>query len=180
MADSIYTTFLKDPDQVSRRAELATFFGPNPDKFLRVYDSQVALVQRVPGQSSFSFGSFGRTFLWPAFFLGAIWLFYRKMWAYGIGLTVLILILGLLPITNRLGLPLGIALAGFGGLAYVSHAVNQIEKLRRQNPTQPLDPQQPALIGGVSRPAGIIGGIVYVLIIALAIFGIVALGHATR
>ena len=172
MADPTYTSFLKDPDQASRRAELVAFFGPNADKFLRGYDEQVVIANRAPHEKTkFSFNA--RAYVWPAFFIGPVWFFYRKMWAWGAGLTVLVLVLGLIPLRTNFGFPLGVALAFGGGSLYLSHAIKTIEQLRQQSPGGVLDPAQLAAVGGVSKTAGWVGGIIYVLLLLLSIAGLV-------
>ena len=177
MADQTYRNFLLDPDQTSRRAELATFFGPHADKFLKAYDAQVVAANRAPGEK-IKFQWFSGSYVWPAFFIGPVWFFYRKMWAWGVGITVVVLLIGLLPITSRLGFPLGVALALSGPMFYLGHAVKKIEELRGQSAGGVIDPARLAAVGGVSKAAGWIGGIVYGLMVALTIYGIIALGTA--
>jgi hypothetical protein len=173
MANRTYNDFLKDPDQASRRAELETFFGPNAAKFMKTYDSQRALVPPVAGEKA-KF-SFKFSYVWPAFFVGPVWFFYRKMWTVGVVLTAVIIAVGFLPFGTKLGLILGLIMAAFGSLTYLTHAVKTIERLRSASPNGVLDPREVAAAGGVSKIAGWIGGTIYVLVTLLAIYGMVIL-----
>ncbi len=172
MANDPYINFLQDPDQVSRQAELATFFGPHGAKFLKGYEMQRAMMTRTTGgKIRYSFLRAG--YVWPAFFVGPVWFFYRKMWLWGGILTAVVVVLGLLPIAGRVGFPLGIAMAVGGSSLYLNHAVRTIERLRQASPNGVVDPQQLAAAGGVSKTAGWIGGVVYGLLLLLALYGII-------
>ena len=72
---AIYSRFLDAPDQACIRADLTTFFGPNADTYLQVYEGMRAATgaKRI----------LPRSWNWSAFLLGFVWFFYRKMYAYG-------------------------------------------------------------------------------------------------
>ena len=144
--------FLQDPDQAARRQELATFFGPRPDKFLKVYDNMAAIANRAPGTRP-KFTAFGN-FCWPAFFLGPIWMFYRKMWVWASIVTAIFFIFSFLPIPRGAGIGLGAAIGSFGATLYVTQAISAVTRLRGK-------PSQIAAVGGVSPLAGWVAGIVY-------------------
>ncbi len=162
-----YIDFLQDPDVESRRAELRDFCGPNAEAFLKTFDQQrtqsLAIGTGGPGR----FGGLGVGFTPAAFFLGPVWFFYRKMWAWAWGLTVLLFLLGwFLP--NLRGVSIGIA-AGMGAVGkrvYVDHAVRVLTRLRSQGALT-LDSVRAA--GGVSKAAGWISGIVFGGLAAIAV-----------
>jgi hypothetical protein len=164
VANETYTAFLKDPDQPARRAELLAFIGPNPAPFMKTYDQQVATANREPGSKiKFAFGS---GFLWAPLFLGPVWFFYRKMWGWGLGITGLIVVLGLLPIHgNGVGIGLGAGCAVGGALLYVSQAIRQIEALRAACGGGPVDLRELAARGGVSKAAGWTAGAAYLVLV---------------
>lgn len=156
MPDTTLTAFLKDSDQAARRAELAAFCGPRPDKFMRIYDSMAAVANRPPGERP-KFKFFDGGFCWPAFFLGPIWMFYRKMWVYAGIVLAILFIFSLLPLPRGVGVGLGVAIASVGARLYVTHAISTINKLRG-------NPAQLAAASGVSLLAGWISGVLYVLL----------------
>ena len=94
----------------------------------------------------------------PAFFVGPVWFFYRKLWVHGAVLTALLLGLALLPI-GKLSLPISLAIAWLAKPVYLSHAIRTIEGLRGTDGRVDLD--RAAAAGGVSLTAGWIGGCVY-------------------
>ena len=172
MANQAYTHFMLDPDAEARQAEFVAFVGPNAKAFLPIYERQRAIVNRPPGEKvKFQWGAGG--FNAGAFFGGPIWFFYRRMWAWAWGITVALVLVGLIPGTSRIGLPVGIGLALGGNQIYIGHAIAKIAKLREAGHGS-LEELQRA--GGVSKLAAWIAGIVYALLLALAIYGIVTLG----
>ena len=120
--------FPSDPDQPARRAELAAFVGPHADAFLRQYDLLRARTTRGAGGGRVA--TFRPSFIVLVFFLGPVWLFYRRMWLWAWVLTGVYVVLGLLPHASRIGLPLAVALAVTGRQAYVLWAVNRIARMR--------------------------------------------------
>ncbi len=168
--------FLHDPDQLHRREDLLAFFGPHADKYLLVYDRLHARANRAPGEKiRFNFLR-GGGMSGPAFFVGPVWFFYRKMWLYGGILTALMLLLAVLPAFLSIGslsLPISIGIAIVSKQIYVSDAINTIQKLRAANPT--LSPQTLAHAGGVSKTAGWISGAIYALLVILGIGSMVSM-----
>ncbi len=177
MSAASIAEFLHDPDQIHRREDLLAFFGPHADIYLLVYDRLHAGANRAPGQK-FQFNFFGGGLSGPAFFVGPVWFFYRKMWLYGGILTGLMVLLAALPAVlsvGRLSLPISIGIAVAAKQIYVSHAISTIQKLRAANPY--LDPQTLAHAGGVSRTAAWISGVIYALLVILGIAGTVYILH---
>ena len=63
---------VEQSDQARIRADLAAFFGPHADSYLRVYDKM-----RLRSKAWVASWS------WPSFFAPVPWLFYRKLYLYG-------------------------------------------------------------------------------------------------
>ena len=165
---------MRDPDPLARRREIAAFFGPHAEKYLAVYDRMHAVANRPAGEKlRFSFA--GNGFNAGAFFLGPVWFFYRKLWVYAWSITALIVVVGLLPVGNRLGLPIGIGLALAANQLYVGHAIATIAKMQCEGGE--LLAQQLARAGGVSTTAGWIAGGCYALLVLLAIVGLILQTH---
>ncbi len=171
MATPVVQGFLEDPDQTSRRAELIAFCGPNADGFLAVYDRMFAVANRDPSQGRGLLGSLapwlGGGFCAPAFFLGFVWFFYRRMWVWGGGFVLTMILIEWVPGTSQIGLVLAIAMALIARRLYVGHSISAIARLRAQ--TGPNEDSSRFLLalrsaGGVSRGAGWLSGGVFLLI----------------
>ena len=148
------------------------FFGPNAAVYLRAYDRmRDGLVARPGGRWR---GLFLSGMSGPAFFVGPVWFFYRKLWVYGAVLTGVLVGLDFLPI-GRLSLPISLGIAVMAKPVYLQHAMATIERLR--GPDGRIDPGRLLAAGGVSRLAGWIGGSVYAL---LCLAGIAALIYLVR
>ena len=170
--DAAYLAFLNDPDQASRRAELAAFFGPHADTFLKAYDKlQADAVLAQGGRPKFRL--YGGGFEVAAFFLGPVWFFYRKMWTIAWVIVALLVGVALLPVGSRLGLITGVLLGFMAHRTYVQHAIGKLQKMRLADGT--LDPDALRQAGGVSRQAGIISGVLYCLLCVAGFASIVYL-----
>ena len=163
--------FMQDADQASRRAELEAFFGPKAEYYLKAYGHMWASVTKQPGASG-RFQIF-KAVVWPAFFVGPVWFFYRKMWGWASGLTVMVLVIGSIPMLARAGFPVGIAMAGLGPTIYVNHAIRKLAAMRGVDGRVELERARAA--GGVSKTAGWIAGTIYALLTALAVLNLVLL-----
>jgi hypothetical protein len=163
-----YLAFLNDPDESARQAELRTFFGPHADHFLKSYQQiRSAVVASDTGKKPSIFAAL--PFEAAPFFVGACWFFYRKMWLYAVILVVISIGLGLLPFP-RIGIPFAVAIAFASGRLYIWHAITTIQSLR--GPDGTVTEESLRTNGGVSILAGTISGIIYFLLIALALFAI--------
>ena len=168
--------FLTDPDQLSREAELRDYFGPRADKFITIYRTM-----RPGPDGRVPFRLFGG-FIWPAFFVGPVWFFYRKLWNAAWSVTALLVVTNTLAFlypklpVEKLGLPLAIVLAGSGGRYCVSNAINRLGAARVAGGGI-LQPDQVRRLGGVSVTAAWISGVLYGLLIALGIIGIILMVH---
>ena len=107
-----------------------------------------------------------------AFFLGVVWLFYRKMYSYGfmaIGLIVAIVIVEILLGIESSGANIGLAVAFgmFGNTLYRHHVDQQIAKIRQLgsgNVHTELENR-----GGTNIVAGSILLVIWLGLVALAI-----------
>ncbi|WP_336956462.1 DUF2628 domain-containing protein [Acinetobacter johnsonii] len=107
-----------------------------------------------------------------AFFLGVVWLFYRKMYSYGfmaIGLIVAIGIVEILLGIESSGANIGLAVAFgmFGNTLYKHHVDQQIAKIRQfgnSNINTELENR-----GGTNIVAGSILLVIWLVLVALAI-----------
>ena len=172
MANQDYLHFLLDPDADARRQDFTTFVGPNAKAFLPAYERARAVANRAPGEKvKLTLGGTG--FNVGAFFVGPVWFFYRRLWVWACGLTVALFLIGLIPGTSRIGLPVGLGL-GFGAnQLYVSHAITRVARMRAQGRGAP---EQLAAAGGVSKVAAWIAGTVFALLMALTLYGLFTLG----
>ena len=169
--NSAYLAFLADPNQEARRAELRDFFGPNAETFLKAYEKLRAATPQVTGQRP-KFQMFGGGFEVAAFFLGPVWFFYRKMWLVAWVIVGLMAVLAFIPF-RAVGLSLGLTLAGMAHRTYVTHAVQKLVALHAGNAV--VTPAMVQAEGGVSKPAGIVSGVIFGLIYVLAVASIVYL-----
>ena len=175
MANEAYLQFVRDGDQASRQAELKEFAGPNAAAYLQVYEKMVMEANRPAGEKP-KFSLFSAGFNVGAFFLGPVWFFYRKMWGWAWGFVGLLIVVGIIPGTNRVGLPVGIVLGLYGNRLYVTHAIAKLQKMRAAGGGGPLVPEQVAAAGGVSKVAGWIAGVILVGLTAIAIYAMIAIG----
>jgi hypothetical protein len=167
MAARALTQLASDPDQPSRRAELLAFIGPNPKSFLTLYQRLVADTAAKERRLTSLVGGLCA----PAFFLGPVWFFYRKMWLWASGYCVVMVLLAMLSFGGQTGLVLSVIAALVARLAYLDHAARTIAKLRR---THPVDERmyltQLAEAGGVSKLAGWISGVFFAAVLAVATY----------
>lgn len=169
--NSAYLAFLTDPNQEARRAELRDFFGPNADTFLGAYDKLRAQTPQVAGGRP-RFQLFGGGFEAAAFFLGPVWFFYRKMWLVAWVIVGLMVVLAFIPF-RAVGLILGITLATMAHRVYVQHAVQKLVAMHASAAVVTTATVQAA--GGVSKPAGIVSGVIFGILYILAIASIIYL-----
>lgn len=135
------------------RADLARFFGPYADKYLRVYDQLTA----KPGSLSFN---------WPASCLSFVWFFYRKLYLVGAAFLIVPLVMGYL-------LPFGAEVSGgvcawFANQAYIAEAKRRIREANELGLTDEERNDYLRRAGGVSLPAAIGAGFLYAGMAALS------------
>lgn len=154
-----------DSEAARRREEMRAYIGPHAEVFMPVWASMQA--RAAPRRAGEKRPRARLGFIAMAFFLGPCWFFYRKMWIWGGALVAVIFALAFVPLTSRIGLPLGIGMAMFGRQAYIGYAQKRIAKLRGGAEFADLDVLRRA--DGVSPLAGWISGGVLVGLSVLAV-----------
>ena len=107
-----------------------------------------------------------------AFFLGVVWLFYRKMYRYGFMAIGLIVVIGIVEIflgieSSGANIGLAVAFGMFGNTLYKHHVDQQIAKIRQfgnSNVNTELENR-----GGTNIVAGSILLVIWLGLVALAI-----------
>jgi hypothetical protein len=142
------------PDELQ---DLATFFGPNPERFVAIYEK----MRDQPGWWKPNF---------TAGYLGFVWFFYRKMYVAGALLTVLPIVLEFVMPIAGIALGSSIITGMCANRAYIAHALSRIKKARELD----LEGEERAAYlrraGGVSAPAAAGAAIFYAGMMALAAF----------
>jgi hypothetical protein len=142
--------------------DIATFIGPNADRFQRVWEKQKGMI--ADKGSGIAWG-----FCWPAFFLSFVWFLARKQWVIGAMLIVIPMILGYLLPSSTGGGALGIALviAAMAKSLYLQGSMEKIAKIRSE--TAQGEARNAALkaAGGINWPVAALSGAV----LAFAIYG---------
>lgn len=130
----------------AERADLAAFFGPGADKYLKLHDK----LQAAPSSVSFN---------WPAFSLAFVWFFYRKMYLFGALLAILSVVVGsVLPFGA--GVSAGIV-GFFANRAYIGEAKRRIKEADGLGLTGEERAAYLRRVGGVSMPAALVAGLLY-------------------
>jgi hypothetical protein len=162
------TVLMNDPDQDRIHADLATFFGPRADRYLKVYER---LRPKQVGLSQSSFGMW-RNWNWAAFFGSFVWFFYRKQYLVGAAVVLIPLVLSLfLGAAGTSGIAVAIALSA--NPVYVTMALRRISKADKLGLHGAERTQYLRRAGGVSLVAGLLAGILYAALFALMIFAVV-------
>ena len=139
--------------------DLAHFFGPNDIVYLKTY------YRMVERQRLFVIG-----WHWPLFFSYFAWVFYRRLWALGVTLIAIPVVLEPLGFgTNAAagGATIGLCIAMKS--LYVNEGLKQILKA---DDLEFDGAQRMAYLmqkGGVSLLAGTVAGILYLIIVAVAL-----------
>ena len=137
----------------AERADLVTFFGPDSDKYLQVYEKLIA----KPDSLSFN---------WPVFGLSFVWFFYRKMYLMGAVFVILPIVMGyVLPFGAQMS---GAVFAWFADRAYLWEAKRHIREASDLGLTGDERSDYLRRAGGVSLRAGILAGLFYAGMGALA------------
>jgi hypothetical protein len=154
----------QEQNQERVRSELATFFGPRPDAYLKVYEK---IRFRTDGRKIFPM-----TWSWPVFVGGFTWFFYRKMYGAGAALIVVPIVIVLL-----FGSAGSASLAYFAVSAksmYVYSALGRILKADSLGLSGAERSDYLRRAGGVSLVAGVLAGVLYVAMFGFAILAVVA------
>jgi hypothetical protein len=162
-----YLDLLDETEQGSIRDDLTTFFGPNADKFLELYERMRA--------GAGSRRAMPRAWSWPVFLGSFTWFFYRKMYVYGAALIFLPVIIGYL--LGSTGSAMAIVFAMWAKGLYVNSALRRVYKARQLGLTGEERRNYLQQAGGVSLVAGTFAGSIFALLLAAVIF---AAAHKTR
>jgi hypothetical protein len=137
--------------------DLKTFIGRNAEKYLRKFQAF-----GKEGEEGFAF-----TWNWPAFWLGFVWMLYRKMYLW----SLVAFIIALTPIAYPLTM---IAWGITGNYLYFRMARKKILEYRSR---QSLSPSALPLedLGGVNRWVWIVGVILFLFLLTLVAFGFLLL-----
>lgn len=111
--------------------DLRVFLAVRPEPYLRHYRALYGGRRREKSSRR----QWAVSWLWPAFLVTVPWMFYRKMYSGGIILIALPIIFEhILPGALFVGSGIVIAIAAgvFGKSWYLDHALNRIEKARRE------------------------------------------------
>ncbi len=158
--------FLRNGDPAERREDLRRYIGPNADSFMPLYNKMVA-----KQSSAIAWGGF----CWPAFFVGPVWFFYRKLWVFAGLLCAMIVAVAVIPqLPATSGLIISVMAATMARRAYLTEAMKRLEVLRESGRIHWPGAIEQA--GGVSRKAawisGIIAGVIYAAEIGLVVIAI--------
>ncbi|MEO1320099.1 MAG: DUF2628 domain-containing protein [Pseudomonadota bacterium] len=172
LESSIYAAPESDTDVSTSEGHLAAYVGPNNTEFYMERFSRFE-----SGQSSVSWN-------WPAFFLTAMWLLYRKMWAaalvYWIGIPVAVGALGLALVAAEIMSPVAADLVttvlyyGFSltlvpmyaNKLYYDHAQKKVESVKGSYSDSEQQLTELGRIGGTS----VVPFFIAILVVVLFIF----------
>jgi hypothetical protein len=133
--------------------EFQSFIGKNAGYYWRKFQAF-----RSTGQEGFAF-----TWNWPAFFLGFIWMLYRKMYLW----SLLAFIIALTPITFPV-LMIGWGLTG--NYLYFWHARRKILD-QRSRLSSGMSTLALTELGGVNRWVWLFGAILFLFLLAIGFLG---------
>ena len=147
-----------DPNQLEQ--DRALFIGA---KYESYYQAQFEKITPKKQYAGFNIA---------AFFLGVVWLFYRKMYSYGFMAIGLIVAIGMVEIllgieSSGTNIGLAVAFGMFGNTLYKHHVDQQIAKIRQfgnSNVNTELENR-----GGTNIVAGSILLVIWLGLVALAI-----------
>lgn len=143
--------------------DVATFIGPNADRFQRVWEKQRAMIAEKG--SGIAWG-----FCWPALFLSFVWFFARKQWLVGAILIILPLAIGYFLPSSTGGGSLGVAIviAALGKSMYLQGSIAKIASIRETIPEGEARTAALKAAGGINWPIGLISGAVLAFALYMA------------
>ena len=156
--DSTYLDSLASVNQLEQDCTL--FIGA---KYESYYQAQFEKITPKKQYAGFNIATF---------FLGVVWLFFRKMYSYGFMVIGLIVAIGVVEIllgieSSGSNIGLAVAFGMFGNTLYKHHVDKQIAQIRQfgnSNVNTELENR-----GGTNRIAGLIFLVIWLGLIALAI-----------
>jgi Protein of unknown function (DUF2628) len=154
------SSILDNADQDQVKLDLSNYFGPRGETYLYVYEK----MRTATGRRRLN----PINWCWPAFLLGAVWFFYRKMYLYGFSFILLLIILGFLDSTVAKMTSFIFAMSSKG--AYVKRGLRTIVKADGLGLVGTERAHYLSRAGGISLGAGVSAAMVFVLCIAARIF----------
>lgn len=162
--DNPATAMYQDPDQESVRQDLTLLFGPRSDYYLKEYE---AIRQRkVAGEA------LRPSWNWSVFFGAFVWFFYRKLYVYGAALVIVPIVLTRLLGDSPLGFSAGVMLCVLANYVYVDWALWHVAKANTLNLQGEERVAYLRRVGGVSKWAGGISGVLFGLIALIVLVGV--------
>jgi Protein of unknown function (DUF2628) len=147
----------------SKERLLKLFVGPNADTFLKVHYDLNA-------------NKFPKSFNWVAFLFPMPWLFYRKMYLWGIALLLIPTILyTVFPDLPDVNIAVGGIFLIMGNRFYIESATKKIKKIEALGLSPEELDERIRNTGGVSKAGAIFGGIIMISMVAL-----IALDHSAK
>jgi hypothetical protein len=151
------------PDQSRVRADLAAFFGPHADAYLRVYDDM------QQGSKNWVM-----SWSWPGLFASIVWLFYRKLYLLGALCLVIPLAIALVfDLDAGSDIAVAVVIAVSAKAWYVSAGLRRIAEADQ---LELLGEERSDFLrrtGGVSPSAGWLAGFVQAAIAVLVIVNMI-------
>lgn len=139
--------------------DLKAFIGRNADTYLRKFQAF-----GKEGEESFAF-----TWNWPAFWLGFVWMLYRKMYLWSLAA----FIIALTPIAYPLTM---VAWGITGNYLYFRLARKKILEFRSRRAVSPATlPLEDS--GGVNRWVWVVGIVLFLFLLTMVTFGFLLLLH---
>lgn len=137
--------------------EVATFLGPNAERFRSAYDkTRARMAAERPGVVW--------SWCWPALVFGFAWFLYRKQWAIGAILLLLPMAIGyFFDLPSGGTAAVAVAVAAMAKSLVVQDAVARIAKIKDIGGGE----AEIARAGGVSAAGGLIGGAILALGVAV-------------
>ncbi len=155
--------------------DVATFIGPNAERFKAVWEKQNNLIAAKGAGVAWGF-------CWPAFFLSFVWFLARKQWVIGALLIILPIVLGYLFPSSTGGGALGIALvmAAMAKSMYLQASMEKIAKIRDAHGAGEGRDAALRSAGGINWPAAAISGAVLAFAVYAAIQSVVEQVNGAR
>ena len=161
MATTTANDALDRPD-ASIRADLAAYFGPNAEHYLRVYDK----MRRSSNNSATSWS-------WVGFFAPLAWLCYRKQYVFAAGLVAVVMAVSFVLDQDASGAIVSVIVAMQAKGWYVKKALARLAKADDLGLAGGERADYLRRAGGVSPVAGTLAGLVYVGVVAWLVWIIV-------
>jgi hypothetical protein len=157
MADltSVEPTDTAHPDAVFEDGLFRAFFGQNSGKFEKT-------LHQMRGQNK-ELAAIIPTWCWPAFIITVPWFFYRKMYAWGVGVVALLTVLELMIGESIAGRAAVFALMAINAKSlYIHHASRRLKHLRAAHTDEAELLRRATVQGGVSPLSAAIGTVLVI------------------